>query len=356
MNHGWEKKRLGDICEVLDSLRKPVTKRDRNPGPYPYYGATGIQDYVQEYIFDGNYLLVGEDGAKWGANEKTAYSISGKSWVNNHAHILNFRGNNVTQRFIEFFLYVSDLNRFVTGAVVPKLTQKNLISIPVPLPPVELQERIVRELDKLNELIELKRKQLKDLETLAHSLFYETFGDPNHTPLFELKSFGSVSINLDSRRKPVAKHQREAGLYPYYGASGIVDYVSDYIFDGEFLLISEDGANLITRSKPIAFIAKGKTWINNHAHVINFDNSSSKIYVLYYMNTLDFREKITGAAQPKLTQKALNEIFISWPPIQLQNEFAEKIEAIEEQKRLIESSISDLETLLASRMDYWFND
>ncbi|MDE6537428.1 MAG: restriction endonuclease subunit S [Muribaculaceae bacterium] len=90
MNHSWEKKRLGEICKVLDSQRKPVTKCDRKPGPYPYYGATGIQDFVHEYIFDGDYLLVGEDGAKWEANEKSAFSISGKSWVNNHAHILDF--------------------------------------------------------------------------------------------------------------------------------------------------------------------------------------------------------------------------------------------------------------------------
>ena len=88
MKHNWEYKRLGDVCEILDSLRKPVTKSDRVKGIYPYYGASGIQDYVDDYIFDGDYLLVGEDGAKWGSNEKSAFTISGKTWVNNHCFII----------------------------------------------------------------------------------------------------------------------------------------------------------------------------------------------------------------------------------------------------------------------------
>ncbi|MGV7196813.1 restriction endonuclease subunit S, partial [Xanthomonas axonopodis] len=85
---GWIWGCLGDVTEVLDSLRKPVTKQDRKPGPYPYYGASGVVDYVSAYIFDEPLVLVGEDGAKWGAGERTAFSISGKTWVNNHAHVL----------------------------------------------------------------------------------------------------------------------------------------------------------------------------------------------------------------------------------------------------------------------------
>ena len=88
MRESWEIKRIGDVCEVLDSKRKPITKSNRQSGSIPYYGATGIQDYVKDYIFDGRYLLVGEDGAKWGKNDNTAFIIEGKSWVNNHAHIL----------------------------------------------------------------------------------------------------------------------------------------------------------------------------------------------------------------------------------------------------------------------------
>ena len=79
---------LGEICEILDRRRKPITKKDRIPGPYPYYGATGVLDYVEGYLFDEPLVLVGEDGAKWDAGENTAFAIDGKCWVNNHAHVL----------------------------------------------------------------------------------------------------------------------------------------------------------------------------------------------------------------------------------------------------------------------------
>ena len=178
MKHNWEYRQLGEICEILDSQRKPVTKSDRIPGPYPYYGASGIQDYVSDYIFDGDFLLVGEDGAKWGANEKSAFSISGKSWVNNHAHILDFKKSRVSQKLVEYFLCGCDLNKIITGTIVPKLTQKNLVSIRIPVPPMEVQEQIVAELDKINETIEDCRELLRNLDALAQSLFYDFFGDP----------------------------------------------------------------------------------------------------------------------------------------------------------------------------------
>ena len=88
MTAAWESKPLGDLCEVLDSRRQPVTKKNRRAGKYPYYGATGIVDYVDEFIFDEPLVLVGEDGAKWGSGEGTAFSVAGRCWVNNHAHVL----------------------------------------------------------------------------------------------------------------------------------------------------------------------------------------------------------------------------------------------------------------------------
>lgn len=106
---------------------------------------------------------------------------------------------------------------------------------------------------------------------------------------------------------------RIAGEYPYYGASGIVDYVDDYIFDGDYLLISEDGANLLARSTPIAFSISGKNWVNNHAHVLRFDTYETRRYVEIYLNSIDLSPYITGGAQPKLNQKNLNKIPIQLP-------------------------------------------
>lgn len=132
-----------------------------------------------------------------------------------------------------------------------------------------------------------------------------------------------ISINCDSQRKPVTSGNREKGNVPYYGASGIVDYVKDYIFDGDYLLVSEDGANLTARVTPIAFSITGKTWVNNHAHVLKFDEYATRRYVEIYLNSIDLSYYITGAAQPKLNQKNLNMIEIPLP-------------SLEEQKRIVE--------------------
>ena len=122
-----------------------------------------------------------------------------------------------------------------------------------------------------------------------------------------------ISENCDRQRKPVTKAKREAGEYPYYGASGIVDYVSDYIFDGDYLLISEDGANLLARNTPIAFSISGKNWVNNHAHVLKFDSYELRRYVEIYLNSIDLSKFISGGAQPKLNQENLNKIMIPIP-------------------------------------------
>jgi type I restriction enzyme S subunit len=131
----------------------------------------------------------------------------------------------------------------------------------------------------------------------------------------ETKTLDQISTNLDSRRVPITKTARSSGEYPYYGASGIVDYVADYIFDEDTLLISEDGANLLARSTPIAFPASGKYWVNNHAHILKFENPTTQRFVELYLESIPLDGYITGAAQPKLNQKALNSIPIPVPPL-----------------------------------------
>jgi type I restriction enzyme S subunit len=129
------------------------------------------------------------------------------------------------------------------------------------------------------------------------------------------KTLDQISTNLDSRRVPITKGVRASGKYPYYGASGIVDYVGDYIFEEDTLLISEDGANLLARSTPIAFPASGKYWVNNHAHILKFENLTTQRFVELYLESIPLDDYITGAAQPKLNQKALNSIPIPAPPL-----------------------------------------
>jgi len=147
MKNGWKTETIGSICDILDSQRKPITKCDRKPGKYSYYGATGILDYVDDYIFDEPLVLVGEDGAKWVSGENTAFAIHGRCWVNNHAHVLRPHRSILLDNWLIHFLVHSDLSEFVSGLTVPKLNQGNLREIPIPLPPLPEQQRIVAILD-----------------------------------------------------------------------------------------------------------------------------------------------------------------------------------------------------------------
>ena len=176
MRKDWEVKKLGDVCDIFDYLRRPITKSERISGDYPYYGASGVQDYVDSFIFDGRYLLVGEDGAKWGKKEISSYIIEGKSWVNNHVHVLRLN-ESLIDSFVEYYLNYSDLTKYITGAVVPKLTQRALQSIIIPVPPLQTQQQIVEEFDCLTSIIEKQKKQLKELDNLAQSIFYDMFGN-----------------------------------------------------------------------------------------------------------------------------------------------------------------------------------
>ena len=143
----WRQSNIEEICDILDHLRKPITKRNRVEGPHPYYGATSLLDHVEGYLFDEPLVLVGEDGAKWDSGENSAFAIEGKCWVNNHAHVLRPLRETVLDAWIIYFLNHSDLTPFTTGLTVPKLNQGKLKEIPIPLPPLPEQEQIVAILD-----------------------------------------------------------------------------------------------------------------------------------------------------------------------------------------------------------------
>ena len=257
--------------------------------------------------------------------------------------------------YIAYALKGLNLSSFASGAAIPHIYFKDYSKCKIPVPPIEEQERIVAELDLLQGIIEKKKEQLKAYDQLAQSIFYTMFGDPiTNEKGWQVKKLGEICENCDSMRKPITAKYREQGEIPYYGASGIVDYVKDYIFDGDYLLISEDGANLIARSTPIAFSIKGKTWVNNHAHVLKFTNQITQQYVEFSINLRDVSAIVTGCAQPKLTQANLNRILISFPPLSLQQEFAEKVEAIERQKALVQQSIEETQTMFDYTMDKYF--
>ena len=167
----------------------------------------------------------------------------------------------------------------------------------------------------------------------CQSRFIELFGDPETNPKgWNRQRLDHICENLDSRRVPITSTDRKAGIYPYYGASGIVDYVEDYIFDEDILLISEDGANLLMRSTPIAFSVRGKVWVNNHAHVVRFESKATQKYIEVCFALTDISGSITGTAQPKLNQAKLNAMLFCIPPLELQEQFAAFVEQTDKSK------------------------
>ncbi len=182
------------------------------------------------------------------------------------------------------------------------INTKSLGDFEIPLPPLEVQKKIVAEIEGYRKVIDGACAVLDNYRPHI----------PIH-PDWPIRELGSLAENLDSLRVPITKEDRKAGPFPYYGASGVVDHVADYIFDEDILLISEDGANLLARSTPIAFSVAGKCWVNNHAHVLKFAHPATQKFVEVHLNSIPIEEFVTGAAQPKLNQEALNRIPIPLP-------------------------------------------
>ena len=189
----------------------------------------------------------------------------------------------------------------------------------------------------------------------THNLHYEKFSDgtvkciEDEIP-FDVPDgwvwcrFGTLTLNRDSERKPISSSERKNidKIYDYYGASGKIDKMDKYLFDERLLLIGEDGANLITRSKPIAFFAEGKYWVNNHAHCIDATNKQYLDYLCYYINAINLEYYVTGAAQPKMNQDNMNRILVSLPPFKEQLTIIDKINNIFNLVEYIDENKTDL--------------
>lgn len=194
MREGWEMKKLGDICEILDRKRKPITKKDRILGEIPYYGATGVLSYVKDFLFDEKLVLLGEDGAKWESGDNSAFIISGKTWVNNHAHVLKPNRKILIDEWLVYNLNFQNLMPFVSGMTVPKLNQGNMRRIDIPIPPLPEQKQIVTLLDKAFAAIDQAKanveKNLQNAKELFQSKLNEIFNEEKYN--FEIVELGSL--------------------------------------------------------------------------------------------------------------------------------------------------------------------
>lgn len=153
--------------------------------------------------------------------------------------------------------------------------------------------------------------------------------DGSQFPDWEKKKLEDVVEFLDGQRKPLEAGQRVSGKYPYYGASGIIDYVEDYIFDEELILLSEDGANILDRNYRVCFLAKGKYWVNNHAHVLRAMDGNVNGFICEQLETFDYRKYNSGGAQPKLNQATCRAIIMNMPSLPEQQKIAEFLSTID---------------------------
>ena len=173
---------------------------------------------------------------------------------------------------------------------------------------------------------------------------------------FELKPLEELVAIHDADRKPVKKGDRKEGIYPYYGASGITDYVDDFIFDGDYVLLSEDGDNLRTRNTPIAFMARGKFWVNNHAHILKGKNGNNTDFICYALQVADVNSYISGSTRPKITQRDMKNIPVYCPPLAEQKAIAHTLGTLDDKIELNRQMNETLESMAQALFKSWFVD
>jgi len=278
-------------------------------------------------LFPINSILVAMYGATAGK-----VGILGIEAATNQAVCAIFPSDKCLPKYLYYLLRSREetLVGLSVGGAQPNISQTIIKDFKIPLPPIEVQQEIVDELEGYQKIIDGCRQVVENYKPTI-----------DIDPSWEMVEIGDlVAENLDSKRVPITKGDRKVGDIPYYGASGIVDYVEGHLFDEDLLLVSEDGANLKDRNYPIAFSITGKTWVNNHAHVLKFSDMHMQKFIECYFNQISVEPYLTGAAQPKLNQSTLNKISIPVPSNEEIGALIESIEreivAVDGNKKLIE--------------------
>ena len=336
------------LCEIADiSTGNSNTNEAVEDGKYPFFVRSQEPLRKNDFEYDEAAIITAGDGVGVG---KVYHYIEGRYALHQRAYRIHINTPEVVPKYYFHYMkakFLPYIQKTMFQGSVASIRRPMLNAFPVPVPPLDVQNRIVNVLDNFEKICsdlniglpaEIEARQ-KQYEYYRDKLL--TFAETGNTILsraeqsraeqsraeqsralikllqyvfgYAVVTLEDIAENCDSMRKPVTSGKREAGEYPYYGASGIVDYVKGYIFDGDYLLVSEDGANLLARSTPIAFSISGKNWVNNHAHVLKFDCYETRRFVEFYLNSIDLALYISGGAQPKLNQKNLNRIEIPLP-------------------------------------------
>ena len=346
-----DKMYVEDCCQILDSMRVPITASDRKEGEYPYYGANGIQDYVADYIFDDELVLLAEDGGNFGSKERPiAYRVSGKCWVNNHAHVLKPK-EGLDVDYLCYSLMFYNVDGMVNGATRKKLTQAAMRKMQIPSRSMEEQKFIVDELNRIIKIKEQRQQELQLLDNLIKARFVEMFGTlDTPTQAFEKATLKELCNKITDGKHGGCKS--EVGTERYFvGAREIYDddvhyesapeinieeFEKDYkrcnVETGDFLIVNTGatiGKSAIACDKRTehTLLQKSVALLKVKKDVLN------PIFLkwCYRVNTKMYMVE-NASAQPNLLLSKINATVIYVPDIELQNQFADFVHQVDKSK------------------------
>ena len=241
--------------------------------------------------------------------------------------------------YMNSHMYHNQILPFITGTKVSSISKSAIAGTLILVPPIEIQRSIVAVLSKVDELTRNERLTVDKLEAFKtaqlQAMFPRNDADipevrfPEFTDSWEQRKLNDVVEFLDTMRKPLEGAKRIPGPYPYYGASGIVDYVDGYLFDEELILLSEDGANITDRNYPVCFLASGKYWVNNHAHVLRTKQENENNFICNSLERKDYTQYNTGMAMPKLNKETCKKIPISCPGFEEQKKIGDYFRSLD---------------------------
>ncbi len=304
----WVDTRLGRVVRFANGADYREVETDE-PG-YPVYGSGGQFRWASDYLHDGPSVLFGRKGTL----DRPLY-VDGKFWTVDTMYYTIPNRRLIDPRFLYYWALRFPFDYYATNTAVPSMTQNGLSSEPLSLPPLLEQRRIVEFLDHETAEIDAFIVDLTRYKRLLLERHTSTINYHLDNTDWSVQPIKRVFKSLNHMRVPLSADQRGEmqGDVPYYGASGQIDQVNDYIFDEDLVLVSEDGANLLMRSTPIAFPVRGKAWVNNHAHILRPPSSHVELWSAV-IQIRDIAPFVTGSAQPKFTAEALANFPISVPP------------------------------------------
>ena len=342
---------LEDCCEILDSMRIPITESDREEGKYPYYGANGIQDYVADYIFDDELVLLAEDGGNFGSKEKPiAYRVSGKCWVNNHAHVLKPKAS-LNVDYLCYSLMFYKVEGMINGATRQKLTQAAMRKMKIPLRSMKEQVYIVEQLNYINQIKTQRQRELKLLENLIRARFVEMFGDENNSKNWNVVNVEDVAdVQVGVVIKPSQYYTDESeGVRAFrslnIGAGFIKDI--DWVYftkEGHLKnsksILKENDLLIVRSGAPGTACVVTEEYAGCNAVDIIIAHPDCEKVNPYYLCTFtnmphgkkQIDEGIGGAAQQHFNVGKYNKLQLMLPPKTLQDEFGDFINQVDKSK------------------------